>query len=58
MNSSISTFMKVALTVTIIVGLLFMVGYSLVDGEVANYKGVIESDSQHGLDTSASKPRN
>ncbi|UAL49887.1 hypothetical protein K7887_22480 (plasmid) [Sutcliffiella horikoshii] len=58
MNSSISTFMKVALTVTMIVGLLFMVGYTLVDGEVANYKGDIESTDNHGLKTGTSNPRN
>ncbi|UAL49888.1 hypothetical protein K7887_22485 (plasmid) [Sutcliffiella horikoshii] len=58
MNSSISTFMKVALTVTMIVGLLFMVGYTLVDGEVANYKSVIESNDNHGLSTGSSENRN
>ncbi|NLP52206.1 hypothetical protein [Bacillus sp. RO1] len=53
MNSSISQFMKIALTVTVIVALLFVVGYTLIDGEVADYGDVIESDDNHGLTTGA-----
>lgn len=43
MNITLGTFMKVALTVTVIVALLFMVGYKLVDDESANYKSKIET---------------
>ncbi|MFE7064177.1 hypothetical protein ACFVAD_18770 [Sutcliffiella sp. NPDC057660] len=60
MNGSISTFMKVALTVTMIVGLLFMVGYKLVDSEVSNYKTdlIEQGTDHHGLNTGASSDRN
>lgn len=36
MQSSISEFMKIALTVVMIAALLFAVGYKMVDGEITN----------------------
>lgn len=36
MQSSISEFMKIAITVVVIAALLFVVGYKMVDSEVTN----------------------
>ncbi|MCM3619737.1 hypothetical protein M3936_19385 [Sutcliffiella horikoshii] len=49
MNTSISTFMKVALTVTVIVACLFMVGYKLVDDETDAYKDIVEAQKSHEI---------
>jgi hypothetical protein len=47
MNTSLATFMKTALTVIVIVALLFAVGYQMVENEITNgttgYKTSIES---------------
>ncbi|NLP52204.1 hypothetical protein [Bacillus sp. RO1] len=49
MNTSIATFMKVALTVTVIVACLFVVGYTLVDDESEAYKEIVEVQKNHEI---------
>ena len=48
MNQSLATFMKMAITVTAIVALLFMVGYTLADDEVKNFGDNVINSSNHG----------
>lgn len=43
MNTSIAQFMKIALTVVVIAGLLFAVGYKMVDTEVTGTGGYQKS---------------
>jgi hypothetical protein len=45
MNTSLATFMKLAVSVIVIAALLFIVGYKMVDTEITGaggYKGTIE----------------
>lgn len=39
MNTSIAQFMKIALTVVVIAGLLFVVGYKMIDSEITDTSG-------------------
>jgi hypothetical protein len=43
MQTSVSEFMKIAAAVMVIAGLLFFVGYKMIDDEATQYKTTIES---------------
>lgn len=43
MNSSISTFLKIAVTVVSISAFLFIVGYGMIKTESTSYKGKVEA---------------
>jgi hypothetical protein len=48
MNTSLATFMKLAVSVIVIAALLFIVGYKMVDSEItgpSGYKSTIEGPS-------------
>lgn len=47
MNSTISTFLKIAVTVVSISAFLFFVGYNMISGESTEYKTEIESISDN-----------
>ncbi|MFE7064179.1 hypothetical protein ACFVAD_18780 [Sutcliffiella sp. NPDC057660] len=49
MSTSLATFMKIALTVTVIVACLFMVGYKMIDDETDAYKGIVEDQKNHDI---------
>jgi hypothetical protein len=58
MNTSLSTFMKTALTVVVIVALLFAVGYQMVENEVTGTGGYKTSiENQNAPSTSAPSSR-
>jgi hypothetical protein len=46
MQTSVSEFMKIAAAVMVIAGLLFFVGYKMIDDEASQYKTTIESPAQ------------
>lgn len=58
MNTSLSTFLKVGVTVIVIVALLFSVGYKMIEDEVTHYKTDDISNTQHPLSTSGATSRN
>lgn len=54
MNSSLSTFMKIAVTVIVIVALLFTVGYKMIHTETTDY--TTKDISGHASDLSTTAP--
>jgi hypothetical protein len=60
MNTSLATFMKLAVSVIVIAALLFIVGYKMVDSEITGtngYKSTIEGPAMPttGVTTSISR---
>ncbi len=53
MNQSLSTFLKIAVTVVVIAALLFVVGYQMIDDEITHYQTDDIANTNHPLDTSA-----
>lgn len=57
MNTALSTFLKVGVTVVVIVALLFSVGYGMIEDEAEYYKDNKISNTNFNLDTSGSSTR-
>ncbi|WP_209124348.1 hypothetical protein [Alkalihalobacillus sp. BA299] len=57
MNTSLSTFLKIGVTVVVIAALLFSVGYGMIETETNTYKDDKISSTNHPLDTSSSSTR-
>jgi hypothetical protein len=57
MNTALSTFLKVGVTVVVIVALLFSVGYGMIETETEYYKDNKISNTNFNLDTSGSSTR-
>ncbi|MFT9495734.1 MULTISPECIES: hypothetical protein [Bacillota] len=57
MNSTISTFLKIAITVVSISAFLFFIGYNMIGSETTNYKSDI-TDMQNNLPTGAGNASN
>jgi len=58
MNTSLSTFLKIGVTVIVIAALLFSVGYSMIERETTTYESDIISNNNHPLSTSSPSNRN
>lgn len=57
MNTSLSTFLKIGVTVIVIVALLFSVGYQSIEDEVDHYITDDISNTNHELNTTGSTTR-
>lgn len=57
MNTALSTFMKIGVSVIVIAALLFAVGYKLMDNEASYYGDQVISHTNHPLTTSAATDR-
>jgi len=57
MKKSLAVFLEIAVTVIVIVALLFRVGYQTVEEEVNHYIDDDITHTNHELDTSAVTPR-
>jgi len=57
MKKSLAVFLEIAVTVIVIVALLFRVGYDTVEDEVNHYIDDDITHTNHELDTSAVTPR-
>jgi amino acid transporter len=57
MNTTLTTFLKIGVTVIVIVALLFSVGYQTVEDEVDHYITNDISNTNHELNTTGSTNR-
>jgi high-affinity Fe2+/Pb2+ permease len=57
MNTSLSTFLKIGVTVVVIAALLFSVGYGMIETETNTYKNDKISSTNHPLSTTSSSLR-
>jgi amino acid transporter len=57
MNTTLTTFLKIGVTVIVIVALLFSVGYQTVEDEVNHYISDDITNTNHDLNTTGSMNR-
>jgi high-affinity Fe2+/Pb2+ permease len=57
MNTSLSTFLKIGVTVVVIAALLFSVGYKMIETETTTYQTDKISSTNHPLSTTSSSSR-
>lgn len=57
MNTSLSTFLKIGVTVIVVVALLFSVGYQSIEDEVDHYITDDINNTNHELNTTGSTTR-
>ncbi|WP_169793825.1 hypothetical protein [Sutcliffiella cohnii] len=57
MNTSLSTFLKIGVTVVVIAALLFSVGYSMIEREASHYQTNNISNTNHPLTTTGATGR-